>query len=803
MGAFREDVRFAARMLARNKLVTAAAAGALALGMGMNTAIYSGVSGILWNTMPYPEPERLVSVWGVNPQRGFNQTNVSWRDAEDWRTARSIESLAQFRFARGAMRGESEAESVEMVEATPEIFDVLKERPAIGRAFAAADRPPGEHRVAVVTESLWKRLFQADPGAIGRELRIDGRGYTVIGVMPPGFQFLYRPAEVIIPLRLTPQQIAERGNRGLRAIARLAPGATAERANAEIASISRRLESEAPESNRGWNARIAPLDEDVIPRGARTALNTLFGAVIGVLVMACANVASLLLARGTTRRRELAIRASLGAGRGRIVRLLLTESLLLALIGGVLGACFAAWAIPFLRSLAPPGFPRIEFMRLNPETLAYTFALCLVSGLIAGVAPAWRFSRGELARSLTEGGRGGAFSRQRTLQVLVAVEMALATVLLTVTGVLVRSVMSQVAADPGFDRTHLVAASVALPPALYEEPHQIADFYTNTVETLQRDPRIAAAAASQTIPLGGSNSWSPVTIEGRSTPDNQRDLVGYMNVTPGYFATFGIPLLDGRDFGAADRAKAPEVAIVNQTTARRYWPKDASPVGRRLRFGSGADSPWRTVVGVVRDVRHQNAILPPRPEVYVPAAQSPSRQMMLVARTHGDPAQAAPALRRAVASVDANLPAGQVETVEQIVDRRYAGPRVTAQILGFLSLLALLLAGIGIYGVLSFLTSQRSREIGIRVALGAVRGDVMRLVLRRGSLLAGVGLVVGIAGAAAVTPLVRSIMSGIEPHDLGSFSAAAGALLTVAVIGCAVPALRALRVDPVKVLREE
>jgi putative ABC transport system permease protein len=798
-----EDVRYAVRILGRQKLLTLVAALTLALGMGMNTAIFSAVSNILWNTLPHPDAERLVAIWDENPRQGFNRASVSFREAEEWRATGSFASLSQYRYQQVALRAAGEPQSVRALESSADFFDVLGERAALGRTFDQEERKPGEHRVAVITEALWRREFGGDPAVIGREIAIDGRLHTIIGVMPPGFNFLYSRAEIFLPLRLTEEQRTQRESRSLRVLARLAPGRSVEQADAELQAVAKSIEAQEPQTDRGWRGRVRPLELEVIPTGARLSIQTMFWAVMGVLLIACANIAALLLARGTLRQRELAIRASLGAGQGRIVRLLLTESAVLSLLGGALGAVFAAWAIPVICSLAPKDFPRLEFVRLDPAALGYTFLLCLACGLIAGLAPAWLLSRGELARALHEGGRGGTFSRQRLLQGLVAAEIALAMMLMTVTGLLVRSLTGQLYADPGFDKTGLLTATVSLPQALYPERRQQSEFFRRVAEALGRDARISRASAVQTLPLGGSFSWNPITIEGRAEAAGERTMAGYMVVLPGYFDTMRIPLLAGRDFADRDAEGAPRAAVINQTMARRYWPNDPSPLGRRFRTAGNTGGDWITVVGLVRDVRTQSPARPPRPEMYLPLAQAANRRMVLVARAPGDPAQAAAALRDAVWSVDRNQPVTQLETMDDLIDRQMAGPRVTVQILGFLSLLALLLAGLGIYGVLSYLTAHRAREIGVRVALGAVPGDIVWLVMNRGALLAGLGLAAGAAGAAALTPLVRSLLEGLQPHDPVSFSLAAVALLLAAIFACAFPVWRALRLDPVRVLREE
>jgi putative ABC transport system permease protein len=790
-------------MLSRQKVLTAVAAVTLALGMGMNTAIFSTVSGILWHTLPYAEPQELVSVWAENQKQNFNRVSLSPREVEDWRAAHSLRQLAPYRYSQVGLRGTGDPQSIMVVEAGLGFFDVLRQPPMMGRLFSPEEQQPGDHRVAVITDALWRREFGGEAGVLGKEIRIDGRIHTVIGVLPPDFSFLYSKTDLFLPLQLTDEQRSRRDFRSLRAIGRLNPGYSVAAADQELRGIAARADEAEPQAIRGWSASVRPLEMEVIDRGARLSIQTMFWAVIGVLLIACTNITSLLLARGALRQRELAIRASLGAGQARLARLLLTESVVLCLLGGVLGTFFARWALPVIRSLAPKDFPRLEYVQLDSSALLYTFLLCLLCGLVAGAAPAWLLTRGELARTLHEGGRGGTFSRQRFLQSLVVTEFALAMVLLTITGLLVRSLTAQLNGDTGFDRSRLLIATLNLPASEYPERRQQARFYQAVAEGLRRDARIQHASAVQSVPLAGSSSFTPIAIEGQPQSAADRKLAGFMAVLPDYFATLGVPLLSGRDVTASDDDTAPQVAIINETMAKRYWPGDASPLGRRFQLVGVREPKWITVIGLARDVRHLGPTRPARPEIYLPVAQTTNRTLVLMARTEANPVHAAAAMQAAVWAVDRNQAITQLETMEDLVDRRLAGPRVTVQILGFLAGLALLLSALGIYGVLSYLTNQRAKEIGIRVALGAVPRDVVQLVLRRGFLLAGIGLVVGCAGAAALTPLVRNILDGVQPHDARSFSMAAVALVVAAIGASAFPVLRALRLDPVRVLREE
>lgn len=798
------DIRFAVRMLGRQKLLTAIAAITLALGMGVNTTIFSTVSGILWHSLPYPSSERLIAIWGQNQRLNFGQVNVSFREVEHYRqNSTALEDLTPYRWTQAGLRAAGSPSSIQAVETGEDFFRILQQAPAMGRTFLPEEQQPGDKRVAVITAGLWQREFGGDPNIVGREVLIDGRTHTIVGVMPPDFSFLYSRAEIFLPLRLTPEQRDRRDFRAFRAIGRLAPGKTVAQADAELKTLAKSLEDLDPAGGRGWSAQLRPLELDVIERGARISILTMFGAVFGVLLIACANVASLLLARGTLRQRELAIRASLGAGQARIARLLLTESLVLSLLGGAMAIVFAWWAIPLLRSLAPQDFPRLDLVQLDAGALGYTFLICLVTGLLAGAFPAWMLTRGGLSQTLREGGRGGTFSRQRVLQGLVTAEIALAMVLLTVTGLLVRSLSGQLL-DAGFDRSNLMTGAVSLPDSLYPDKRRRAEFFRAAWDKLRNDGRVIGASAVQTLPLGETSSWTPILIEGRpALPEGERNLTGFMVVLPGYFDTMRIPMLAGRDFTSNDNLDAEPVAIINQTMARRYWPEDRQPLGRRLRLLNEPDQRAITVVGIARDVHHNGASRPPRPEMYVPALQSNQASLFLVVRTRRDIAPAASAIRDAVWTVDRNQPVAQLQTMDELFERRMAGPKVTVQILGFTGVLALLLSGLGIYGVLSYLTSQRSREIGIRMAIGAQRAHIAGLVARRGLILAAAGLLSGSTGAAAITPLIRNILDGVQPHDLPSFAWSGVALACTAILACVAPVARALRCDPVRILREE
>lgn len=775
-----DDFRFGLRMLGRRRGLTALAVLTLALGVGLNTAIFSVVAGYFWAPLPYGDAENLVSLAQTNPALGVGESRISLLDRKDWAAARSLDTIVAFRPRMAALSGPGTPLSVETIAAGAELFDVLQAPAALGRTFNHAERSPGAHRVAVISDGLWRAQFGADSRAIGSDFRLEGRNYTLIGVMPPGFHFLYRQAQVFIPLDLPVEAANRRDARNLRALARLAPGVTAQQAAQELAALSAHLEQQYPATNRGWRGDVRPMAHLFIPRNARTAMTAMYFAVTFVLLIACVNLASLLLSRGTMRRTELAIRAALGAREGALTRLLLTESALLGLAGGATGIALAWVALPLLRQGAPAGLGHVENLVLDFRSLVYGIVLSLGSGLLAGWIPALAMTRGELGRALRGSGRGSTAAGHRTLTGLVVAEVVLSVVLLAASGLMVKSVSGQLTADPGFDRQGLMTAKVALPESLYPEPRQAADFYGRVLAEVRRDPRVQGAAVAQTLPLGGGDQWSRVLVESSRAHDAQdENLVGWMVVSDGYFETMGVPILSGRGFSERDTPDSPPVVVVNQTMARQYWPEDPDPLGRRLKPGAGDAGQWATVVGVARDVRHLSALEPARPEVFVPHAQAPGRAMTLVTRGGGGLAQV---LRQAVWQVDREQPLYEVETVEALIERGTAGPRATAKVLGFLAIVALLLAATGIYGVIGYLAAQRSREIGVRLALGARRADIFGMVLRGGLARAGVGLLVGLPAAVAVTPLLKSILFGLEPHDGATF-AAVGALLLVVAVG--------------------
>lgn len=793
------DCRFAARMLAANKGWTAVAALALALGLGANVAIFSVVGLMIWTPLPYPEADRLVFATQTSAKRGFRSAAVSLQDMKDWSAASSIATFAAYQSRPLATSGTGEPHHLRAMQVTPEFFPVLGVKPASGRTFLPSESPETESRVAVLSHEFWQGTFRGEP-ALGRDLRLEGRNYTIVGIMPAGFTYLYDRIDVWTPLSLEKAQ-RERSWRGLNTVARLKPGSTVAQAAAEVRSISERIEREDPKTGLGWRGDVRLLTERIIAAPAVAAANTMFGAVGFVLLIACANVASLLLARGMQRRREIAVRAALGASRGSLIRLQLVESVLLSAGAGVIGTVSAVWTIPLLKTIAPAQMPVLQTARLDWTAMLFGLLLSLVTGVLFGVVPGWVLSRGELSPALRESSRGFTGGRHLVLKSLVAGEIALALVLVTACTLMIRSLIRQSTIDPGFDRTNLVAGHVLLSPARYPDRKSAIAFFGQALENLRREGSVESAALVQTMPLGGNNTYLRVRVEGADDPD--QDLTaGHMVVSPGYFAAMRIGLVAGRDFTDGDIATAPKVAVVNETFVKRYLPAGGSPVGRRLQMGA-KDDPWTTVVGVARDVRHTGMMEPARPEVYRPHAQIGERIMMMVARGRSGTASAATAVRNAVWEVDAEQPLFRLESVEAFLSNRASGERATTQVLGVLAVIALILAAVGTYGVMAYTAAQRVREIGIRLALGASRQDVFRLLLRGGLTLAGIGLLIGLPAAWGVTPLLRALSETVDSRDSVAFGGVGVLLAAVAAVASVVPAWRATRVDPARVLRED
>jgi putative ABC transport system permease protein len=794
------DIRYALRTLHRHRVFALTAILTLGLGIGANTAIFSAVNGVLLRPLPYPDPDRILTIWGRHPAIG--RESASLPDFLDWRKARSFSGMAAWANAAFTVTGTGEPEVVSGALVTPNYFRVLGAPIPLGRDFRD-DEARGAARVVVLSQGYWQRAYGGRSDIVGSRITLGGVPYTIVGA---GARGLALPAEVDIWAPFQTDTTLGRRNDFLQVIGRLAPGATAETAEVELATIARRLEAEYPASNAGWGVELIGLHERIVGE-IRPALLVFLGAVALVLLIACANVANLMLVRVAARERELTIRAALGASRRRLVRQLLTESVLLALAGGVLGLGLAVWGVSALRALEPGTLPRLDAVRLDARALAFALVLSVGTGLLFGVVPAVRARRFDLRGGLAEGGRAlsGARSAARTRSALVLAEVALASVLLVGAALLLRSFVGLTRVDPGVSVDGILTARVTLPRSRYDDPARQVAFADALLDRARALPGVASAALGSAAPVDDAVPYWAIALAGveQPPPDVVQDAVVY-RASPEYFHTFGLPLIRGRLFEASDRTDRAPVAIVSQGLAQRYWP-GGDPVGSRLTFGDPTDSAtsWMTVVGVVGDVRQDGAVSPAYPQIYVPFAQLSNRSVVVALRTGRNPLALAAPLKQALAGVDPSLALSQVTTMEQRVASTLARPRVNALLLAGFAATALVLAALGIYGVIAYSVVQRTRELGIRVALGASADAVLGMVMRQGLTPVMIGLAIGLGVAAAGSRVLRSLLYGVTATDLATYGAVAAFLTAVAAAASYVPARRAARSDPVQALRAE
>jgi putative ABC transport system permease protein len=793
------DARYALRQLTRTPGFTAIGILTLALGIGATSAMFSVINGVLLRPLPYPEPETLVRVYEIVPQYG--RFSVAPASFFDWRQQNTVfERIAGFFENSATLMGAGGPEHVNNAAVSWDLFELLKVQPIVGRGFAAEEDAPGKNQVIVLSHAMWQQRFGADPAVLGRPVTLNGTPSTVIGIMPPGFYFPTREAEYWTPMAFNPAK-APRGGHFLGVVARLKPAIGRQPAEAEMKTIAERLAKQYPESSADESAEVVSLHEH-ITGDIRPALLTLLAAVGVVVLIACANVANLLLVRASVREKEIGIRAALGAGRRRLVRQMLVESLLLALAGGALGLALAYAAIPAIRTFSAASIPRVADIAIDGTVLLFALTVSLVTGVIFGLAPAWQVSRAGVAGVLKEGGRSSATAGGRWVRSgLLVVEVALSIVLLVGATLLLRSFDRLTDVDPGFRPERVLAFRVSLPNASYpKDPNRIA-FFDALLQKLEGVPEIRAAGIVQTLPMRGSFVLS-FTVQGRPVPKpGETPSAHHRAVSPDFFRALGIPLLRGRTFTAGDVEKSPMVAVVDEEFVRRHFPNE-DPIGRGLDIGNGTDGFYQ-IVGVVGKVRQEGLDANPNPTMYVPFRQDAYSSMWVVARTDGDPLQLTPAARRAVREVDAGLPAYSVSALETIVTESVAPRRFSMLLLGLFAVIALFLAAVGLYGVVSYTVSQRTQEIGVRMAVGAQRGDVVRLIVGGGMKLTLAGIVIGLVAAAALSRLLETMLFEVAPSDPASYTATALVLLAVAALACYVPARRAMRVDPIVALRAE
>ncbi len=806
MDSLLADLRYGIRNLVRRPGFTAIAVVTLALGIGANSAIFSAVYALLLKPLEFPDLDRIVTVWDKNPSRGVERNEVSMANYLDWKAqSQSFEQLALERWWSTNLTGGDTPERVLGHLVTANFFDVVGVKPFKGRAFLPDENQPGKDGVAIITHSLWEQRFGSDPNILEKTVMTDGVARKVIGVMPADFSYP-KGSQIYAPIALTPEIIKSRRFHTYYVIGKLKPNVTLKSAQAEMDTITARLAAQYPEANTGLGANVFPVVVDTV-RVYSTAMWVMMAAVGFVLLIACANVANLMLARASGRHKELALRAAIGASRWRITRQLLVEAFIIALLGGAAGVVVAFWGIDLLRTGNPgeaaqyaPGW---NHFGINIPVLLFTFGISLLSGVLFGLAPAWHFSKPDLNDALKEGGRQGTPGSHRLRGALVVAEIALSLILLIGAGLMFRSFVALLNTPPGFNPDGVLTMTLNLPTTQYKEAAQRVGFYSELVQRVQKLPGVQSAAVVSHVPLGGSNASSSFLIEGAPEPPPGEENDGrYRVCTPDYFQTMGISILKGRTFNDQDRAESKPVIIVNETLARRYWP-NGDALGKRMRFTGPLDkNPWVEVVGIVQDVKHE-LNLPVTSDYYLPHAQDPWSGMVLVARTTVDPASMSAAIRQQVLAIDKNQPIYDVKTMNQVRAISVAVYSFGSATMAIFALVALVLAAIGIYGVMAFAVTQRTQEIGIRMALGARTIDVLKLVLRSGMFLAGIGVVAGLAGALAVTRLMSSLLFGVSSTDAATYALVTTGLLLVALFACYVPARRATKVDPLVALRYE
>jgi len=819
MDRLRHDLRFALRGLLRHPGFTAVVVLTLALGIGANSAIFSVVNGVLLRPLPYDRPGEIATIWVRWP--GNPQGELSQPEYWDLREQnRSFSRLAAYTDGSLTLTGSGEPERLRAGFMSADALPLLGVAPARGRTLGPDDDRPDAPVAVLLGDGLWRRRFGADPAIVGRTLTLDDHPATIIGVMPAGFQlptdYAGPGAEIWAPLQLDPSiDRSERGWHWVRVLARLSPGVDIGAASLEVGALARRMLETYPGEYKPAFGGFAVIAADDLVGEIRPAILVLLGAVGLLLLIACANVAGLLLARAESRQREIAVRTALGAGTGSLVRQLLTESVVLALTGGLLGAVLADWGVRGLVAMAPPTLPRLDAVHTDGWVLGFTLLVSMLTGILFGLVPALQAARPDLTVALAEGGRSGSSAgRQRFRRGLVVAQIALALMLVTSAGLLIRSFVRIRGVDPGFNPSWLLTAEVELSAVRYDTPAKIRAFYGELVHRLESLPGVRSAAAVRALPMTGRleiGDWSFI-VEGRhANPPVPADRIAadWQALTPGYFETLRIPVLQGRAIEEQDRSDATEVVVVNRTLARLAWPGQ-DPIGQRVLLGGGGvDSVWRTVVGIVGDVRHRGLTAQPRPEMYLPHAQfpagtgTPQRTMRIVLRAAGDPNALANPVRATLAALDPAVPLVDVQTMDQAMGNWAAERRLTMILVAAFAALALTLGAVGVYGVMAHLVVQRTREIGIRIALGAVPREILGLVMRQGAWLAVAGVGIGVAGALAASRVLAGLLFQVTPTDPLTYAGTALALLGVAEIAALVPALRATRTDPVEALRSE
>ncbi|HEU5410585.1 MAG TPA: ABC transporter permease [Candidatus Acidoferrales bacterium] len=821
MGKFWQDLQYGARMLWKSPAFTLIAMITLALGIGANSALFSLVNAVVLRPMPFPKSQQLVIVWETDANRKITRGTAPPADFLDWRSQNQVfQGMAAYELWMSTITGGSEPEQLWGAHVSPSMFSMLGVKMSVGGGFRPDEEQPGHDQVVILSHNVWEDNFGSDPNITARTILIDGKPYKVAGVLPPHFSLfgLNRSPDLWMPLAFPPAEI-RRDNASLVIFARLKDGVTLAQANADMSAIARRLAAEYPDTNQSTGAHVALLQTE-FGKTIGDALLILLAAAGVVLLIACSNVANLMLTRSAGRQREIAIRSALGARRTRLMRQLLTESILLGLLGGALGLLFAYGAIRLLPLLLPATgsigeIPHANGLGINLPVLAFTFVVAILTGIIFGLAPAFQSSRTELTESLKESGRGSSAGRQSrsTRNSLVVVEIGMSLVLLVGAGTLLRGLSALLNANLGFNPENVLSFQVWLPDSHYATASGVRGFFNQAIAKMRAIPGVKSAGAINFLPLTGWTDLSNFDISGRPSPPPKEEFVAhYRVIDPGYFSTMQMPLLKGRDFSAADGENAQPVVIISEALAKKYWPNE-NPVGQQIRlhlqqskaapYRPAVSSDWTTIVGVVSNLQEREFIEHQLPLIYFPSAQVPSRIMRFVLRTSVPPDSLAASARQAVFSLDKNQPVTEMKSLHELRSETVSREELNAKLLTFFALLALALAAIGIYGVISYGVEQRTHEIGIRMALGARPSDVVRLIVREGFRLILVGIALGLAGAYALTNVLAGFLFGVKSIDLPSILLGIAILVIFALLACYVPARRATRVDPLNSLRYE
>ena len=810
MNTLIKDLRYGFRMLTRNSSSTLVAIIALGLGIGANSAIFSVVDAVLLRPLRYKDPGRLVVIWETKLSKGIVQEQVSPPDYRDWaEQQRVFENIAALREQPAVLTGGQLPERVETAWVSSSVFELLGVKAALGRTFLSEEAQPGRNRVALLSYGLWQRRFGGDPGILGKNAIVDGNSLTIVGVMPRDFRLLDTPSELWMPYALDSKELSQRGFRTLRVIGRLKPGVSLEQASAEMRSIAGHIEQQNADTNAGYSAKIVPLRDQLVGDIGPT-LWTLLGAVVFVLLIACANVANLLLARAGSREKEIALRTALGANPWRLVRQLLTESVLLGLAGGVFGLALAAWGVALLEKVGPSNLPRLEEVSIDWRVLVFTLAISILTGIVFGLAPALSSVRSDLNSILKTSGRGttGSRSRARWRNALVIAEIASCVVLLAGAGLLIRSFARLESVNPGFRPDHVLTMQVALPETRYSG-EKIALFYQRLVDRLHALPGVQYAGIARNLPLSGNDASLNFVVENRPVESSaEQSRAKYRAASAEYFAALGIPLVRGRYFDGTDGEKTPGVVIINNAMARRFWP-DENPVGKRMKAGFD-ESQWCTIVGIVGDVKHTGLDAATNAEMYYHYLQIPPElmafvesTMTLVLRTRSEPNSMVAAVRGEVQKMDSDLAVFNVKTMQDLMGGSLAQPRFRTLLLGIFAGVALVLAAIGLYGVIAYSVTQRTNELGVRMALGAQKSDVLKLVVGHGAQLATIGIGIGLILALPLMRIISQLLFGVNAADPLTFAGTALVILLVTLAASYLPALKAIQVDPVIALRCE